>query len=93
MAQEKLQIHSDPQKVKMQLQETATELGIPIEDERVLLRWHNKYPWSWTAEVSDKVIHPLYFSKRKSLCLEDIPKLRLQEEERCRKFPTVLRMV
>lgn len=83
-------LHSDPIKVQKQLQEAATELGLPIEDERVFLRWHNKYPSSWTVEVSEKVIHPLYFSKRKSVHLEDIPKLRLQEEERCREFPSLL---
>lgn len=83
-------LHSDPIKVKKQLQEAATELGLSIEDERVLMQWHNQYPLSWTVEVSEKVIHPLYFSKRKSIHLEDIPKLRLQEEERCREFPSLL---
>ena len=43
---------------------SADELGLPIEDERVLGVWSEKMR-PMTDEVFDKVFKPLYFSKGK----------------------------
>ena len=55
---------TDPVEVRNKLQAIADELGLPIEDERVLGVWSEKMR-PMTDEVFDKVFKPLYFSKGK----------------------------
>lgn len=56
---------TDPVEVRNKLQAIADELGLPIEDERVLGVWSEKMR-PMTDEVFDKTLGPLYFSKGKS---------------------------
>lgn len=56
---------TDPVEVRNKLQAIADELGLPIEDERVLGVWSEKMR-PMTDEVFDQTLGPLYFSKGKS---------------------------
>lgn len=59
-------ILSDPIKVRNELQKIADELGLPIEDEKVLRVW-SKESHPYTDEVFEKVFKPLYFTKKRTM--------------------------
>jgi len=57
-------ICTDPKQARKELEEIAKELGLPIEDERVVLEWSNRGNWH-NQRVADEVLIPLYYSKSK----------------------------
>ena len=56
-------IRTNPTEVRSELQALADELGLPIEDEKVLDIWSKK-GYVWSVQVSEEVIQPLYFPKK-----------------------------
>lgn len=56
-------IRTNSTEVKSELQAIADELGLPIKDERVLDIWSKK-GYSWSVNVSEEVMQPLYFPKK-----------------------------
>ena len=55
-------LHTDPEKVRHELQKVADELGLPLNDERVGLTWTGNGK-SFTPQVYKEVLEPLYFRK------------------------------
>lgn len=54
-----VRIHDDIEEVKQELQKVADEMGLPIEDCRVLCEWCNRLN-GYTKEVNEKFIIPFY---------------------------------
>ena len=50
-------IRTNPTEVRSELQALADELGLPIEDEKVLDIWSKK-GYVWSVQVSEEVIQP-----------------------------------
>lgn len=57
-------ICTDPKQARKELEEIAKELGLPIEDESVVLEWGNRGV-AHNQKVADEVLIPLYYSKSK----------------------------
>lgn len=57
-------ICTDPKQARKELEEIAKELGLPIEDESVVLEWSYRGNWH-NQKVADEVLIPLYYSKSK----------------------------
>jgi hypothetical protein len=58
--------HTDIEEVRKELQKVADELGLPIEDERVVYEWGQR--GNTSEEVSERLIAPVYFPIRKNFC-------------------------
>lgn len=63
----KRKFHTDIEEVKKGLRKVADELGISIEDERVVYEWGQRGN-TYSEEVSERLIAPVYFPIRKSFC-------------------------
>lgn len=59
--------HTDIEEVKKGIHEVADELGLPIEDERVVYEWGQRGN-TYSEEVSERLIAPVYFPIRKNFC-------------------------
>lgn len=57
---EKKRLHTDPIKVKRELQRVADEFGLPLNDCRVCYEWSERGNW-WNKRVSDELMAKLYF--------------------------------
>ena len=53
-------VYDDVNEVKTELQQIADEMGLPIEDERVLHQWSSKGDRRWTIQVGNELLAPLY---------------------------------
>lgn len=56
-------IDSDIQKVKSELEEIAKELGVPLNDLSVFHEYSVKRGRTWSSEVNEKLIYPLYLKR------------------------------